>query len=44
VARWIMTDPDNLSEGNSVRLKKILARCATVTDSFFPRQSRINNS
>jgi transposase len=27
VARWIMTDPDNLSEENSVRLKEILARC-----------------
>jgi transposase len=27
VARWIMTDPGNLSEGNSVRLKEVLARC-----------------
>jgi transposase len=27
VARWIMTDPDNLSEGNSMRLKEVLARC-----------------
>jgi transposase len=27
VAGWIMTDPDNFSEGNSVRLKEILARC-----------------
>ncbi len=27
VAGWIMTDPDNLSDGNAVRLKQILTHC-----------------
>ncbi|TCO55688.1 ISL3 family transposase [Actinocrispum wychmicini] len=31
VVRWIMTNPDNLSAGDTVRLKEVFARCPELT-------------